>query len=137
MYPLGVIPAWQGGGRRPRLPTASGVARRRARGRRCADSRAGRAYCESANVPGYVACVYHDGAQIVAAYGLANVVTGAPMREGTGFVFGSITKVLTATLVLQQMERGTIDLAERVIKYLLEYRLTTLGRPKRSASGIH
>jgi len=59
------------------------------------------------------------------------------MREGTGFVFGSITKVLTATLVLQQMERGTIDLAERVIKYLLEYRLTTLGRPKRSASGIH
>jgi CubicO group peptidase (beta-lactamase class C family) len=85
------------------------------------------AYCESTKVPGYVAGVYHDGAQTVAAYGLANVVTGAPMRADTGFLFGSITKVLTATLVLQQVERGIIDLAERVITYLPEFDLTTPG----------
>jgi CubicO group peptidase (beta-lactamase class C family) len=76
------------------------------------------AYCESTNVPGYVAGVYHDGAQTVADYGLANVVTGAPMGEDTGFLCGSITKVLTATLVLQQVERGILDLAERVTAYL-------------------
>jgi CubicO group peptidase (beta-lactamase class C family) len=49
------------------------------------------------------------------------------MREDTGFLFGSVTKVLTATLVLQQVERGTIDLAEPVIKYLPEFQLTSPG----------
>jgi CubicO group peptidase (beta-lactamase class C family) len=94
------------------------------------------AYCESTKVPGYVAGVYHDGAQIVAAHGLANVVTGAPMGGDIGFLFGSVTKVLTATLVLRQVERGVIDLAEPVIKYLPEFQLSAPGRPKRSASGI-
>jgi CubicO group peptidase (beta-lactamase class C family) len=37
--------------------------------------------------------------QIVVAHGAANVATGAPMLEDTGFLFGSITKVLTTTLV--------------------------------------
>jgi CubicO group peptidase (beta-lactamase class C family) len=82
-------------------------------------------YCESTRIPGYVAGVYHDGAQTVVAHGVANVVTGTPMGEDTGFLFGSITKVLTATLVLQQVERGMIDLAERVITYLPEFQLTS------------
>jgi len=83
------------------------------------------AYCDPAKIPGYLAGVYHDGAQTVVAHGLANAVTGAPMREDTGFLFGSVTKLLTTTLVLQQVERGTIDLGERVVKYLPEFNLTT------------
>lgn len=83
------------------------------------------AYCESSKVPGYLAGIYHDGDQTVVAHGVANAVTGAPMRDDTGFLFGSITKVLTTTLVLQQVERGVIDLDERVIKYLPEFKLTT------------
>jgi len=83
------------------------------------------AYCDSSNVPGYLAGVYHDGAQSVVAHGVANIVTGAPMLCETGFLFGSITKVLTTTLVLQQVERGLVDLEERVIKYLQEFHLTT------------
>ena len=58
------------------------------------------AYCELSKVPGYLAGVYHAGQQSVVAHRLANVVTGAPMREDTGFLFGSVTKVLTTTLVL-------------------------------------
>ncbi|HUY99415.1 MAG TPA: serine hydrolase domain-containing protein [Thermomicrobiaceae bacterium] len=85
------------------------------------------AYCEATRVPGYLAGVYHAGEQIVVAHGLANVVTGAPMRDDTGFLFGSVTKVLTTTLVLQQVERGLIDLDERVVMYLPEFRLTTPG----------
>jgi CubicO group peptidase (beta-lactamase class C family) len=85
------------------------------------------AYCESSKVPGYVAGVYHDGAQSLVAHGLANIVTDAPMGEDTGFLFGSITKVLTATLVLQQVERGIIDPAERVITYLPDFQLSTPG----------
>jgi CubicO group peptidase (beta-lactamase class C family) len=83
------------------------------------------AYCESSKVPGYLAGVYHDGAQAIVAHGLANTVTRAPMREDTGFLFGSVTKLLTTTLVLQQVERGTVDLDERVITYLPEFKLTT------------
>jgi CubicO group peptidase (beta-lactamase class C family) len=83
------------------------------------------AYCESSQVPGYLAGVYHDGEQAVVAHGTANVVTKAPMREDTGFLFGSVTKILTTTLVLQQVERGAIDLDERVVAYLPEFTLTT------------
>src|SRR5690242_20721541 len=85
------------------------------------------AYCAASKVPGYLAGVYHAGAQTIVAHGVANVVTGAPMREDTGFLFGSITKVMTTTLVLQQVERGAIDLDERVITYLPEFKLTTPG----------
>ena len=82
------------------------------------------AYCDSSNVPGYVAGAYHDGGQSVVAHGVANIVTGAPMFSHTGFLFGSITKVLTTTLVLQQVEHGLVDLDERVTTYLPEFHLT-------------
>jgi CubicO group peptidase (beta-lactamase class C family) len=85
------------------------------------------AYCASTKVPGYLAGVYHAGDQAVVAHGAANAVTGAPMAEDTGFLFGSITKVLTTTLVLQQVERGVIDLDERVVRYVPEFRLAVSG----------
>jgi CubicO group peptidase (beta-lactamase class C family) len=83
------------------------------------------AYCDANKFPGYLAGVYHDGEQAVVAHGVTSIVTGAPMCEDTGFLFGSITKLLTTTLVLQQVERGVIDLDERVITYLPEFKLTT------------
>ena len=82
-------------------------------------------YLDASKVPGYLAGVYHDGGQAVMAHGIANLVTGVPMREDTGFLFGSVTKLLTTTLVLRQAERGTIDLDNRVVSYLPEFKLTT------------
>jgi beta-lactamase family protein len=70
------------------------------------------AYCESSKVPGYLAGVYHDGAQIVVAHGAANLVTGASMQEDTGFLFGSITKVMTA-LGIQRLFARTSRLLPR------------------------
>ena len=64
------------------------------------------ASCEEGGVPGFVAGVHHAGEQIVVAHGTANVATGAPMLDDTGFLFGSVTKVLTTTLELQQVDRG-------------------------------
>jgi CubicO group peptidase (beta-lactamase class C family) len=63
------------------------------------------AYLAASKVPGYLAGVYHDGGQALVAHGSANVLTGAPMRKDTGFLFGSVTKLLTTALVLQQAER--------------------------------
>ncbi len=85
------------------------------------------AYCEASKIPGYLAGVYHDGDETVVAHGVANVVTGMPMQEDTRFLFGSVTKFLTTTLVLQQVERGVIDLDERVMTYLPQFKLTTPG----------
>ncbi|MBN6058459.1 beta-lactamase family protein, partial [Nonomuraea sp. RK-328] len=85
------------------------------------------AYCESDNVPGFVAGVYHGGEQIVVAHGTANVATGAPMLEDTGFLFGSVTKVMTTTLVLRQVDRGLLDLDTPVVKYLPDFALDSPG----------
>ncbi|MGP3921195.1 serine hydrolase domain-containing protein [Nonomuraea sp. 10N515B] len=85
------------------------------------------AYCESNNVPGFVAGVYHAGEQTVVANGTANVATGAPMLQDTGFLFGSVTKVLTTTLVLQQVDRGLLDLDSPVVKYLPDFALAVPG----------
>ncbi|WP_345408621.1 serine hydrolase domain-containing protein [Nonomuraea salmonea] len=85
------------------------------------------AFCESGNVPGFVAGVHHAGEQTVVAHGTANVATGAPMREDTGFLLGSVTKVLTTTLVLRQVDRGLLDLDTPVVTYLPEFALTVPG----------
>jgi CubicO group peptidase (beta-lactamase class C family) len=84
-------------------------------------------FCEATQVPGFVAGIYHAGEQAVVAHGVANVATGAPMREDTGFLFGSIAKIMTTTLVLQQVERGALDLDAPVVDYLPEFRLATPG----------
>ncbi|MEC3914490.1 serine hydrolase domain-containing protein [Nocardia sp. CDC160] len=81
----------------------------------------------ASGVPGVVAGVYHAGEREVVAEGVTNVVTGEPMRADTGFLFGSVTKVFTTTLVMRQVERGRIDLDERVIAYLPEFRLAVPG----------
>jgi CubicO group peptidase (beta-lactamase class C family) len=83
------------------------------------------AFCESTGMPGLLAGVYHDGEEVVVAHGVANLVTKAAMVEDTGFIIGSITKVLTAMLLLRQVERGVVDLDERVCAYLPEFRLAS------------
>jgi CubicO group peptidase (beta-lactamase class C family) len=74
--------------------------------------------CGSGRVPGYLAGVYHAGEQVIVANGVSNIATGDAMSEDAGFLAGSITKVMTATLMLQCVERGEVDLDERVTKYL-------------------
>ncbi|MEO8799018.1 MAG: serine hydrolase domain-containing protein [Polyangiaceae bacterium] len=74
--------------------------------------------CGSGRSPGYLAGVYHDGEQLIFAEGVSNVMTGDAMSDTTGFLAGSITKVMTAMLMLQCVEHGLIDLDERVTTYL-------------------
>ena len=85
------------------------------------------AFCDSTGVPGYLVGVYQAGEPAIVAHGVANVVTGAPMRADTGFLFGSVTKIMTTMLVLQQVERGVLDLDEPVVTYLPEFMLTIPG----------
>ncbi|WP_433369448.1 serine hydrolase domain-containing protein [Actinoplanes sp. CA-142083] len=79
-------------------------------------------FCDANMVPGYVAGVYRGGELDIVAHGTANVASGAPMRPDTGFLYGSITKVMTAMLVLRQVSLGTISLDAPVVRYLPEFR---------------
>ncbi|MEU7824923.1 serine hydrolase domain-containing protein [Catellatospora sp. NPDC049133] len=85
------------------------------------------AFREATGVPGYLIGVYHGGQRTVLAQGTANLATAAPMRDDTGFLFGSITKVMTTMLVLQQVDRGLLELDAPVVRYLPEFRLATPG----------
>ncbi len=84
-------------------------------------------YCSLTGVPGYLAGVWQDGEEVINSYGMANISTEMPMKRSTGFLIGSVTKLFTTTLILQQVERGKIDLEELVITYLPEFKLTTPG----------
>ena len=76
-------------------------------------------------VPGYLAGLYHAGDQTIAAHGLAKVVTGAPMRVDTGFLFGSITKIMTTTSCCNRWSAVSSNLDERVLTYPPQFELTT------------
>jgi CubicO group peptidase (beta-lactamase class C family) len=54
-------------------------------------------------------------------YGEANMEWHIPNTPDTRFRIGSITKQFTATLVMQMVEKGQIDLAAPIARYLPDY----------------
>jgi D-alanyl-D-alanine carboxypeptidase len=72
----------------------------------------------SIGVPGYLARI-DDGRRIdVTAAGVADRVTGRPITVRDQFEIGSATKIFTAVLVLQQVDRGRVALDAPVARYL-------------------
>jgi CubicO group peptidase (beta-lactamase class C family) len=57
------------------------------------------------------------------AHGTANLNTGQPLTQDTGFLLGSVTKVLTATIVMRLVERGEVDLDAPARRYVPEFAL--------------
>lgn len=75
------------------------------------------------HVPGASIAVFDEGELITAAAGVTNVNTGVELTPDTVMHIGSITKVLNATLVMQLVDEGQVDLDERVLRYLPDLRL--------------
>ncbi|MEZ5977642.1 MAG: serine hydrolase domain-containing protein [Planctomycetota bacterium] len=71
------------------------------------------------HVPGLAAALVHDGA-ITRSYALgwADVERRVPVEPDTLFQLASISKTVTATVVMQLVERGAIDLDADVGRYL-------------------
>jgi CubicO group peptidase (beta-lactamase class C family) len=78
-------------------------------------------------VPGAACGVLVGDEQIVAACGVTNVVTGVPVTPDTLFQIGSITKVYTASLVLQAHAAGVVSLDEPVRAQLQEFMVADPG----------
>jgi CubicO group peptidase (beta-lactamase class C family) len=63
----------------------------------------------------------------IATYGVGNVATRVPVTPDTLFQIGSITKVYTATLVLQAQAAGVVSLDEPVRAQLQEFMVADPG----------
>src|SRR3954452_11184763 len=65
-----------------------------------------------------------DGDEVgAAAYGVLNIRTGVEATTDSLFQIGSITKVWTATLVMQLVDEGRLDLDVPVVTYLPDFRV--------------
>lgn len=72
-----------------------------------------------ANVPGAVALVVQDGRILLRkAYGMADLEMGIPLVPESVFPCGSMTKMFTATAVMQLAEEGKIGYDDPVSKYI-------------------
>src|SRR4051794_7514803 len=74
-------------------------------------------------VGGASVAVLSDDEITAAAAGPANLRSGLRVATDTLFQIGSITKVYTATLVLQLVDEGLLDLDAPVVRYLPEFRV--------------
>ncbi|NIB43597.1 beta-lactamase family protein [Pseudomaricurvus alkylphenolicus] len=76
--------------------------------------------------PGAAFALWHDGTLQSATSGVLNVETGEPVKDESLFQIGSVTKVLTATLIMQLVDRGLVELDLPVRHYLSDFRVADL-----------
>ena len=68
--------------------------------------------------------IYMDGKEFTEASGVTNVVTGAiQMTTDYPSRIGSITKIFNATLVMQLVDEGRLELGRPAIEYVPDLRL--------------
>ncbi len=78
-------------------------------------------------VPGAACGLLLGGETEVATWGVANVATGTPVGPSTLFQLGSITKIYTATLLMQAVSAGVVSLDEPVRAQLQEFTVADPG----------
>ena len=74
-------------------------------------------------VPGANLAILADGEVTEAAYGVLNIRTGVEATTDSLFQIGSISKVWTATLIMQLVDEGLLDLDQPVITYLPDFKV--------------
>jgi CubicO group peptidase (beta-lactamase class C family) len=75
-------------------------------------------------VPGVAVGIYHQGAEHYACHGVTSVENPLPVDAGTLFQFGSTGKTYTATVIMRLVDRGEVDLAAPVRRYVPELTLS-------------
>ena len=74
-------------------------------------------------VAGAVIGVAVGGEQFSVAHGCANLNTGQEFSTGTGWLLGSVTKLLTTTALLRLVDAGAVDLDAPARRYIPEFTL--------------
>ena len=78
-----------------------------------------------ANVPGAALGIWSDGQETLAAHGVLNAATQVPVTTDSVFQVGSITKIWTATMIMQLVDEGLLSLDTTVSEVLPGPRLGT------------
>lgn len=78
---------------------------------------------EQHDVPGASLALLHDGETITAATGVLNRGTGVEATTDSLFQIGSITKTMTATVVMRLVDEGRLDLDRPVVEVLPEFKV--------------
>lgn len=78
--------------------------------------------CDELQVPGASVVVASGVDVIEATAGVVNSVTGVPVTADTVFQIQSVTKIFTATLVMQLVDEGRLGLDDPVQAHLPEFR---------------
>jgi D-alanyl-D-alanine carboxypeptidase len=98
-------------------------------------------YREELQYPGLVVGVWQQGqGGFTTAVGRANIASGRSMTTRDHFAIGSVTKTMTATLMLQLVQRGKVKLTDPLSKYVSGVplgRLITVRMLLNHTSGIH
>lgn len=76
------------------------------------------------DVAGGVVGVSIGEEQLVLAHGSANLNTHQPFTEDTGFLLGSVTKVLVTSVLMRLVERRLVDLDAPAKRYVPEFTLS-------------
>ena len=107
-------------------------------GRTNTDSLASRlsASIQKHNVPGASAAVFRGGEWEIAAAGVSNVTTGVEITPETVLHVGSIFKVVNATLVMQLVDEGLIELASPLKRYLPDFKVADPNATERITVGM-
>jgi CubicO group peptidase (beta-lactamase class C family) len=82
-------------------------------------------------VPGATVAVWHGGNAVEAVTGVVSTRSGVPLTPDTLFMVQSVTKVLTATLVMQLVDDGLIALDDPVHHHLREFRTADVAASRR------
>ena len=77
----------------------------------------------AARVPGAVLGIWSGGQEILAAHGVLNSATGVAATSYSLFQVGSITKIWTATMIMQLIDEGLLSLDTTVSEALPGMRL--------------
>lgn len=75
------------------------------------------------NVPALSIAVWHENTLYQAASGILNIETGIAATTDSIFQIGSITKVFTASLVMQLVSSGQVELDKSVKHYLRDFQV--------------
>ena len=73
------------------------------------------------NIPAISLAVWKDGTLHKAAAGCLNITNGLPNTTDTIFQIGSITKVMTTSLIMQLVDEGLVDLDAPVKQYVRDF----------------
>lgn len=82
-------------------------------------------------VPGSSIAVYQSGRLFEAAHGVLNVETGVEATTDSLFHIASITKPMTASLAMQLVDEGKLDLDAPVVRYLPDFAARDMATARR------